>query len=127
MIDVSELSGWLREDGGEGFGAPLVMSRLFQALLALAIFVAVPCLSAADEARQEQDEARAAVESGAILPLEAILTKLRQRLPGDIVKVKLEREGGAWVYEFRLVDSRGHLREISVDAATGALKDAGDD
>jgi uncharacterized membrane protein YkoI len=103
------------------------MSRLFQALLVLSLLVAAGFPSAADEARREQDEARSAVESGAILPLEVILAKLRQRLPGEVVKVKLEREGGAWIYEFRLVDSRGHLREISVDAATGALKDAGDD
>ena len=50
------------------------------------------------------------------------------RLSGEIVKVKLERERGAWVYEFRVViDPQGHWREIAVDAATGAITDAGDD
>jgi uncharacterized membrane protein YkoI len=99
------------------------MSPLFAALVAL-VLIAAPC--AADESR-DQDAARAAVESGAILSLDAILAKVHERIPGDVVNVKLEREGRAWVYEFRLVDSRGHVREISVDAATGAVKDEGDD
>ena len=117
----------MREYQGWKILPPLVMSRPLSALLALLLVVARGFPAAADEARHDQDEARAAVESGAILPLEAILAKLRERLPGEVVKVKLEREGRAWIYELRLVDQRGHVREVSVDAATGALKDAGDD
>jgi uncharacterized membrane protein YkoI len=103
------------------------LSRVFCFLFALSFFPATPLPAMADDGRYDQDEARAAVESGAILPLETILARLKGRLSGEIVKVKLERERGAWVYEFRVIDPQGHWREIAVDAATGAITDAGDD
>lgn len=89
-------------------------------ILAFACFFAASAV--ADGGRRDQDEARAAVESGAILPLEAILARVKTGLNGEIVKVKLEHEHGAWIYEFRVVDGRGRLREVVVDAATGAIR-----
>jgi hypothetical protein len=80
-----------------------------------------------EESRRDQDEAQAAVKSGAIRPLEDIVAGLRVRMPGEIVKIKLEREHGLWVYEFRVLDPRGRLREVTVNASTGAVMDAGDD
>jgi uncharacterized membrane protein YkoI len=103
------------------------MSRLCHALVALSILLSAASPALADESRRDQDEAREAVERGAIRPLEEILAKLRERFPGDVVKIKLEREHGLWVYEFRLLDPRGRLREITVDAATGAVTESGED
>ncbi|WP_296713704.1 PepSY domain-containing protein [Rhodoblastus sp.] len=103
------------------------MSRLHSALVALSVLLSAASPAPADESRRDQDEAREAVERGAIRPLEEILAKLHDRFPGEIVKIKLEREHGLWVYEFRLLDPRGRLREITVDAATGAVTEAGDD
>jgi uncharacterized membrane protein YkoI len=103
------------------------MSRLSHALVALSILLSTASPALADESRRDQDEAREAVERGAIRPLEEILAKLRERFPGEVVKVKLEREHGLWVYEFRLLDPRGRLREITVDAATGAVTESGED
>ena len=103
------------------------MSRLRPALIALAVLLSAASPALADELRRDQDEAREAVERGAIRPLEEILAKLRERFPGEIVKVKLEHEHGIWVYEFRLLEPQGRLREITVDAATGAVKEPGDD
>jgi uncharacterized membrane protein YkoI len=103
------------------------MSRLRHALVALSILLSAASPALADESRRDQDEAREAVERGAIRPLEEILAKLRERFPGEVVKVKLEREHGLWVYEFRLLDPRGRLREITVDAATGAVTEPGED
>lgn len=103
------------------------MSRLRHALVALSILLSAGSPALTDESRRDQDEAREAVERGAIRPLEEILAKLRERFPGEVVKVKLEREHGLWVYEFRLLDPRGRLREITVDAATGAVTESGED
>lgn len=103
------------------------MSRLRHALVALSILLSAASPALADESRRDQDEAREAVERGAIRPLEEILAKLRERFPGEVVKVKLEREHGLWVYEFRLLDPRGRLRAITVDAATGAVTESGED
>ncbi|MCI4679752.1 PepSY domain-containing protein [Rhodoblastus acidophilus] len=107
------------------------MSRAHPALFALALFAlplfpAAPVPAAAEAGRPDQDDARAAVEKGAILPLETILVRLKGRLPGEIVKVKLEHERGVWVYEFRVIDGQGSLREIEVDAATGEVTNEGD-
>jgi uncharacterized membrane protein YkoI len=103
------------------------MPRLRHALIALSVLLFAASPAVADESRRDQDEAREAVERGAIRPLEEILTKLRARFPGEIIKVKLERERGLWVYEFRLLDPQGRLREITVDAATGDVTESGDD
>jgi uncharacterized membrane protein YkoI len=103
------------------------MSWLRHALVALSVLLSAAPPALADESRRDQDEAREAVERGAIRPLEEILAKLRERFPGEIVKIKLEREHGLWVYEFRLLDPQGRLREIAVDAATGAVQQPGDD
>jgi uncharacterized membrane protein YkoI len=103
------------------------LSRAFPMLLALSLFLAAPVQALADDGPADQDAARAAVESGAILPLDTILARLKGRLPGEIVKVKLEREHGLWVYAFRVIDAQGHWREIAVDAATGRVTDSGGD
>ena len=68
----------------------------------------------------EQDEAHRAVQGGAIRPLNEILSNLPPGVTGEIVRVKLVRRDGRWVYELRRVDSLGRLSEIVVDAATGA-------
>lgn len=97
------------------------------ALVAPILLLAVVSSAAGEGVRRDQDEARAAVERRDIRPLNQILAGLRENLPGEIVKVTLEHEGGAWHYEFRLVDPQGRVREVSVDAATGAIVNDGDE
>ena len=106
---------------------PVLAASLAASLAALAVCLFATGPAAAGGDRRDQDEARAAVESGAILPLETILARLKGRLPGEIVNVKLERERGIWLYEFRVVEPQGRVREIAVDAATGAVTEAGED
>ena len=127
MIHVSDLSGAMRDNARLNPGYPVLMSRPRPALFAIFVLLSAVSAAPAEESRRDQDEARAAVKSGAILPLEDIVAGLRDRIPGEIVKVKLEREHGVWVYEFRVVDRQGRLREVTVDAATGAVMDAGDE
>lgn len=71
------------------------------------------------------EAAREAVESGEALPLAEILARVGGRLPGEIVAVEIERQGGTWVYEFKVVDAAGRRREIHVDARTGEIRDRG--
>lgn len=63
----------------------------------------------------------ATAEIGAILPIEAILSQVRQSFQGDIVGIELEHEKGAWVYEVKVASSGGRLIEIYVDARTGSV------
>ena len=90
--------------------------------LLLALLLAGICVqhAAADDDGSEQDEARQAVESGAVRPLGEILPLPALRAAGEIVRVQLKREHGRWVYELRSVDANGSLHEFSVDAASGA-------
>jgi len=59
--------------------------------------------------------------SGTIMPLEQILTRLRQIRAGTLIEVKLhlEREHDGYVYEVKLLDAHGRLWEVELDAATG--------
>jgi len=76
---------------------------------------------------EDHDAARAAVRRGEALPLAEVIAAVRAELPGDIVEIEFEREHGRWVYEFKVIDQSGHLREIYVDAATAEILSHGDD
>jgi len=73
-------------------------------------------------ADEDHDAARAAVERGEIRPLTEVLKHVRGKLPGDIVGVEIEQEDGRWLYEFRLVDGKGHLFEAYVDPRNGKIE-----
>lgn len=70
----------------------------------------------------DPDAVRDAVERGEIRPLADILAIVRAKLPGKIAGVEIERTGGRWIYEFRVVDAKGHLFDISVDARTAHIE-----
>jgi uncharacterized membrane protein YkoI len=71
---------------------------------------------------RDHDEARRAVEAGEARPLTEILNIVEGKLPGEIVRVNIERQHDLWVYEFRVIDSKGRLFEVYVDARTGEIK-----
>jgi uncharacterized membrane protein YkoI len=99
-----------------------VTLRLHSAALAAALVLAamVPPPAHADE--REQDEVRHSVERGEIRPLSEILAAIRDKLPGEVAGVEVERKDGRWVYEFRVVDSKGRLFEVYVDARSAAIE-----
>jgi uncharacterized membrane protein YkoI len=74
----------------------------------------------ADEDRSH-DRARRAAERGEILPLEVIYERALARLPGRVLEAELERKRGLWVYELKILDARGRLFEVYLDAGTGAV------
>lgn len=67
------------------------------------------------------DRARRATERGEILPLETIYARALARIPGRVLEAELERKGGLWVYELKILDDRGRLFEVYLDASTGAI------
>ncbi|MCU0893885.1 MAG: PepSY domain-containing protein [Rhodospirillales bacterium] len=69
----------------------------------------------------EHDNARGAVERGEALPLAEILARVGGDLGGEITRMSFEREHGAWVYEFKVVEPSGRLVEVYVDAANGRI------
>jgi uncharacterized membrane protein YkoI len=97
----------------------LRLHRVRALILAAALLVAA---SGAPALARDHDDARRAVETGEIRPLADILNSVKGKLPGEVVGVRLEREAGAWMYEFRVVDEKGRLFEIHVDAKSGEVE-----
>lgn len=67
------------------------------------------------------DHAHRAVVRGDILPVATILQHLQRQLPGEIIDMEFEYEDGIPVYEFKVIDQRGRLIEVYVNAQTGDL------
>ncbi|MET4493693.1 PepSY domain-containing protein [Bradyrhizobium sp. LA7.1] len=98
---------------------PGVRSVIRSVVLATAVLVGV---GGGPTFARDHDDARRAVEAGEIRPLAEILNVVKGKLPGDVVGVKLEREAGTWMYEFRVVDRKGRVFEIHVNAKSGEVE-----
>lgn len=96
--------------------------RSLAATLAIVGTMFAAGLAYADDDEHDQDIARQAVERGEIRALADILAIVRNKLPGKIVRVKIERKKSRWYYEFRIVDTKGRLFEVYVDARTGEIE-----
>ena len=72
-------------------------------------------------ADDEHEQARDLVISGEILPLEQVLVKVKDGRNWRLLEAELEKEDGIWVYEFELVDERGQVHELEVDARNGNI------
>jgi len=68
-----------------------------------------------------QDCALDAYKSGEIRPLSEVLAVAREKIPGEVVKIELEREDGVWVYEIKILTPSGRRREIEINAQTLAV------
>ena len=77
----------------------------------------------------DQDQALKLRQKGVILPLEQLLTTALGRYPGArLLEAELEEDDGRYEYEVELLTKEGVVREIKLDANSGALlKDEEDD
>jgi len=104
--------------------------RLRRNLTVLALLLAVAALVAAaprladasDKDEVRRDEMLRAVETGQIRSLADILKAVRGKLPGEVAGVEVERKDGRWLYEFRVVDDKGRLFDVYVDARSGEIQ-----
>ena len=69
----------------------------------------------------EREQAIRALEAGEIMTLQKVLTKISQEVPGQLIKVELEREQGRWVYEFKLLRQGGEQIKLVVNAVNGEV------
>jgi uncharacterized membrane protein YkoI len=90
------------------------MIRMFALGLCL---LAAPAL--ADPGRHDHDHAREAVMAGDILPLSAILERVKADQPGELVETELESRHGRPVYEIKLLAPDGRLMKFRYDARSG--------
>ncbi len=91
----------------------------------LRIVVAVAALAAPQialpDSDHDHDEAHEAVNRAEIRKLADILAAVKDKLPGEIVGIEIERKHNLWYYEFRTVDKTGRMFDVYVDAKTAEI------
>ncbi len=99
-------------------------SYLQGAAMMVALALAAPALGsvAAQASERKLEEVRRAVERGEIPALAEVLAKVRPKLPGEVVRVEIERKSGRWLYEFRVIDANGRLYEVYVEPKSGTIE-----
>ncbi|HET7803898.1 MAG TPA: PepSY domain-containing protein [Pseudolabrys sp.] len=120
LIYVSVLSGRFRHDAWVKNRRNTMSLGITAAGLAIAATLAVTLPEALYA--NERDDMRHAVERGEIHSLAEILAALRGKLPGEVAGVEIERKNGRWFYEFRVIDNKGRLFEVYVDARTAVIE-----
>lgn len=99
-------------------------------IAAAAVALATPALTLAKsdkDDKADQRAASAALARGEILPIARVLTIATERVPGDVLKVKLERESFGFKYEVKILTGGGRVREVEIDARTGGILKIEDD
>lgn len=89
--------------------------------LVIAVLVAGLATGAGASEQVSQDDILAAVRRGDIRPLSEIEDAVRGKLPGEVIKVEVERERGVWTYEFKTLDGKGRRHDVHVDALSGKI------
>ena len=70
---------------------------------------------------RDQDIARQALQRGEVLPIARILELVAQHQRGDVIEVQLDERRGRLEYEIRILTPQGRVRELVLDARTGAF------
>jgi uncharacterized membrane protein YkoI len=97
------------------------MNSRLRSLLVLPLFATLAFAEPAAADLDDHDAVRQAVERGEIRPLAYILDAVRDKLPGNVVGIEIDRKKDRWIYELRVLDGTGHLFEVHVDARSGEI------
>ncbi|RKS88988.1 PepSY domain-containing protein [Sphingosinicella microcystinivorans] len=95
--------------------------------MALALASGAPAKDKKARKVEEANSIRAAVERGDLLPLPHILALAQARVKGEVLKIELEQDDGVLSYEVKILTKKGRVREVELDARTGALIKIEDD
>ena len=88
----------------------------------LGLLLAALALTGAVAGQSDQQRARDAMQAGRIRPLQEILAQIHRRIPGRILNAWLEEGGGGlWIYRLKLLDLRGNIVGVVVDARNGQI------
>jgi len=104
-------------------GRTRIATIIAPALLAGVFFCAALMSSSQVGARDlSQDEALQMRRSGKLMPLDSLLKLVQQRYPdARLLEAELESEDGKLIYELEVLTTKGNVRELELDASTGAL------
>ncbi len=71
--------------------------------------------------RSHQKSIRKAVQRNQILPLNKIKRRIAKYTKSEIISIELEHKRFGWVYEFKIIDRKGRLLEVYMNATTGKV------
>jgi uncharacterized membrane protein YkoI len=94
------------------------MKSMIGKLLALAAVGGLLAFAGPARADSDHDRARRAREGGEIAGLDKLLAAVARDQPGRVIDVELERKGGGYVYEIKLIAPDGNRRKFYYDART---------
>ena len=77
--------------------------------------------AAAWASADDHEQARAALQSGEVLPLQQLLGRVAREQPGHVLELELERDQERWIYELKLLQPNGEVVKLKVDARSGAV------
>jgi uncharacterized membrane protein YkoI len=95
----------------------ILSSIVLISFIAIGLNMAIPFVGA----EEGQVTVRKLQESGQILSLEKITKFANAVKPGEILDTELERKKGRYIYEVELLDTKGQVWELKLDAKTGEL------
>jgi len=98
-----------------------IFRRLMTTGCSAVLLLALSCPAMADDTSEDHDTVLKAVDSGEARSLAELKRIVMERVPGEIVSVKLDHERSVLVYEFRILTAVGRLVEVEVDAADGTI------
>jgi uncharacterized membrane protein YkoI len=75
----------------------------------------------ADDDDVDAGEAARLSKAGEILPLEKILERAQAEHQGKVIETELEHKRGRYVYEVEILDDKGLVWELKLDAKTGTI------
>lgn len=98
-----------------------VMKKSLVVALGLTLLCSFADGASARSRDRDQDLARQALQRGEVLPIARILELVAQHQPGDVIEVQLDERRGRLEYEIRILTPQGRVRELVLDARTGAF------
>lgn len=55
------------------------------------------------------------------ISIEDAISIATEQVPGEVIKVELDRENGLFIYEVDIVNAQGIKYEVEIDAQTGRI------
>ena len=107
--------------GSARYTAAMEKSLVFALGLALLFPLADGAAARSRDRNGDQDLARQALQRGEVLPIARILELAAKHQPGDVIEVQLDERRGRLEYEIRVLTPQGRVRELRLDARTGAF------
>lgn len=104
----------------------LLRGTLLAAAVTAAIGVMTVTVTASDDygdrnRRDDHHTARELAANGRILPLRQVLDMAEGHQPGRFLEAEFEEDDGHYIYEIEIVDDKGMVWELEMDAMDGSL------